>query len=54
MDLELSDEFEVKVGIHKGSVLSPFLYAVVDFATELAREGVLSEFLNADDLVLIK
>ena len=25
----LSEEFEVKMGIHQGSVLSPFLFAVV-------------------------
>ena len=29
MDSELSDEFEVKVCMHQGSVLSPFLIAVV-------------------------
>ena len=51
MDSELSEEFEVKVGMHHGSVLSPFLFAVVvDVVTEFAREG---ELLNADDLVLM-
>ena len=29
VDLELSEEFEVKVGMHQGSVLSHFLFAVV-------------------------
>ena len=29
VDSELSDEFEVEVGTHQGSVLSPFLLAVV-------------------------
>ena len=54
MDSELSELFEVKVGMHQGSVLSPFLFAlVVDDVTEFAREGVLSELLYADDLVLI-
>ena len=44
VDSELSVEFEVKVGIHEGSVLSPFFFAVmVDIVTELAREGALSE-----------
>ena len=42
---ELSEEFEVKVGIHQGSVLSPFPFTVmVDVVTELAIEGVLSCF----------
>ena len=54
MDTDLSEEFEVKVGIHQGSVLSPFLFAVaVDVVTEFAREGALSELLYADDLVLM-
>ena len=40
MDSELSDEFDVKVGMHH--VLSPFLLAVVvDVITEFAREGAL-------------
>ena len=35
-------------------MLSPFLSAVVvDVVTELAREGVLSELLHADDFVLL-
>ena len=50
MDSELSAEFAIKVGIHQGSVLSPFPSAVVvDVVTEFAREGALSELLNADD-----
>ena len=54
VDSELSEEFEAKEGIHQGSVLSPFLFAVVvDVVTDLAREGVLSELLYADDLVLM-
>ena len=29
VDSELSEEFEVIVGMHQGSVLSPFLFSVV-------------------------
>ena len=51
---ELSEEFEVKLGMHQGSMLSPFLFAlVVDFVIEFAREGALCESLYADDLVLM-
>ena len=39
MDSELSEEFEVKVGVYQISVLSPFLFAVVvDVVTEFAIE----------------
>ena len=42
------------MGMHQGSVLSPFLFAVmVDVVTEFAREGALSELLYADGLVLM-
>ena len=52
--IELSEELEVKVGMHQEFVLSPFLFAVVmDVVAEFAREGALSELLNADDLVLM-
>ena len=51
-DSELSEEFEVKVGMNQGFVLSPFVYAVVvDVVIELARKGALSELLYADDKV---
>ena len=54
MDSVLSEEFEVKVGMHRGSVLSPFLFAVVvDVVTEFVREVVQIELLYADDLVLM-
>ena len=54
VDSELSEEFEVKVGMHQGSVMSPFLFAVVvDVFTEFARVGALSELLYADDIVLV-
>ena len=45
---------EVKVGMHQGYVLSPFLLAVVvDVVTEFVREGALSELLCVDDLFLM-
>ena len=48
VDSELSDDHEVKVRMHQGFVLSPFLFAVVvDVVTKFAREGALSELLNA-------
>ena len=54
VDSELSEEFEVKVGMNQGSVLSPFLIAVVvDAVKEFVREGAPSELPYADDLVLM-
>lgn len=50
---KLSNEFEVKVGVHQGSVLSPLLFAIVMEA--ISREFRLScpwEILYADDLVI--
>ena len=47
------EEFEVEVGMHQGSVLSPFFAVVVDVVTEFMKEGVISELLYADDLVLM-
>ena len=49
-----SEKFEVKVGVHQGSVLSPLLFIIVLEA--LSREfrcGVRWEDLYADDLVII-
>ena len=41
VDSELSKEFEVKIVMHQGSVLSPSVSAVVvDAVTELVRGGV--------------
>ena len=40
--------------MHQGNVLSPLLFAVVvDVVTELARDGVISQSLHADDIVLM-
>ena len=44
VDSQLSEEFEVKVMMHQGSVLSPFIFSlVVDVVKEFARKGVPSE-----------
>ena len=49
-----SDEFEVKVRVHQGSVLSPLLFIMVLEALSLEfRSGCPWELLYADDLVLI-
>ena len=54
VDSELSEEFEVKVGMLQGSVMSSFLFAaMVDVITEFAREGALSELLYGDELILM-
>ena len=46
--------FIFKVGMHKGSVLSPFLFAVVvDVVTEYAKQVALSEPLYAHDLIMM-
>jgi hypothetical protein len=50
----MSEAFNVKVGVHQGSVLSPFLFAVVmDVVCRDIMEGLLFEILYADDLVLM-
>ena len=49
-----SEEFEVKVGLHQGSMLSPLLFTIfVDVITEKVRRGVVNELLYADDLVIM-
>ena len=54
VDCELSEEFEVKVVMQQGSVLSPFLSALmVDVVIVFTIDGALSEFLYADDLILM-
>ena len=40
--------------MHQGSVLSPFLFAVVvDVVTKFDRRGTLNELLYADNLVMM-
>ena len=45
----MSEEFEVKVGNHQGSVLSPLVFTIV---VNVVTESV-SEIEYADDLVLM-
>jgi len=49
-----SESFEVKVGLHQGSILSPLLFVVVmEIVTRGFRVGLPWELLYADDLVLM-
>ena len=49
-----SEEFEVKVGVHQGSVLSQLLFIIVlEALSHEFRCGVPWEDLYADDLVII-
>ena len=47
-----SEEFDVGVGVHQGSLLSPFLFSIVlNVLSEDRRKGALYQLLYADDLV---
>jgi len=54
MNGEESETFEVKVGLHQGSVLSPILFNIVMQAiADNFKKGLPWELLYADDLVLL-
>ena len=49
----LTEEFKIGVGLHQGSALSPFLFAIIiDRLTEDIRKDVPWDMLFADDIVL--
>ena len=50
----LTDEFPITIGLHQGSALSSFLFAIVmDEITKSIHEDILWCMLFADDIVLI-
>lgn len=50
----VSNGFQVKVGVHQGSVLSPLLFIIVlEALSRTFRQGLPMELLYADDLVLM-
>ena len=51
----LTEEFEVKVGLHQGSALSPFLFAIImDMLTKDVRKDAPWDMMFADDVVLCR
>ena len=49
-----TESFPVIIGLHQGSVLSPFLFAlVVDTVSEGAKRPLLNDLLYADDLAIV-
>ena len=53
--VETTESFKVKVGLHRGSALSPFLFAVImDRLTDEVRRELLWTMLFADDIVIFE
>ena len=53
-DAGLSESFEVKVGLHQGSVRNPLLFAdVMNVVSSEARSGLPTELIYAGDLVIM-
>ena len=51
----LSGQFEIEVGLHQGSALSPFLFILLlDTITREVRMGTPWDLLYADDLALVR
>ena len=52
---ETTESFKIKVGLHQGSALSPFLFAVImDRLTDEVRRESPWTMLFADDIVICK
>ena len=50
-----TESFKVKVGLHQGSALSPFLFAVImDRLTDEVRRKLPWTMLFADDIVIFE
>ena len=51
---QLSEKFEVTVGVHQGSVLSPLLFIIVlEALSRNLNTQIPWELLYADDLVIV-
>lgn len=49
----MSDSFEVKVGVHQGSVISPLIFiTIMDCLTDAVRRETPCDMMFADDVLL--